>query len=237
MKKEKISFPVVIKPLDMAKGMGVSVNVKNEKQVSLAIKKIEKLQKKAPQKYSNFFMIEEMVSGNDYRILVLNNSVVACAQRIPATITGDNRTPIIDIIKSFNAQRPPAYQIKIDNEIKYFLKKHHLALGSILKKNQQLQLRENANISSGGRAIDLTKKISPRFKKIALQAFNALGLTYAGIDIITTDITANSSSQKYWIIEINGAPDYDIHEKPLIEGPGVDITNQLVDFFMQKPQS
>lgn len=233
MKKAKITFPVVVKPIDMAKGMGVSVDIKNEKQFSEAVAKIQKLWEHSAKKGSGFFLVEEMVRGSDYRVLVLNNKVIACVQRIPASVTGDGKTTIKNLIKKFNSTRPEAYQIKFDREVLELLKKNSLTLSSVLKKDFCVKIRKNANISTGGRALDLTDKISARFKKIALRAFNALDLTYAGIDIMTEDIRSNSLKNKYWVIEINGAPDYDVHEKSIAEGKGVNTTDLLLDFFMK----
>lgn len=73
---------------------------------------------------------------------------------------------------------------------------------------------------------------SKRFKNIALDSMHALGLDYGGIDIITEDIASNDRKQPYFIIEINGNPDYEPHGKPIVSGKGVDVAKILVKEFM-----
>ena len=74
--------------------------------------------------------------------------------------------------------------------------------------------------------------MSERFKKIALKGTRALGLNYGGIDIMTNDISSNDQRQPYFIIEINGNPDYEPHDKPIVSGRGVDVAKILVKEFM-----
>lgn len=234
MKKNRISFPAVVKPLDAAKGLGVTVGIKNLNQFKKAVQKTKIFLKSTSMKCSGLFIVEKMKTGKDHRILVINNKVVACAIRIPGHITGDGKRSVEKIIKSFNDSRPEKYALKIDNEVLSVLKGSNLSPSSVLPKNKILWLRKNSNISSGGTAVDKTRVISKRFKNIAVTAEKTLGLLYAGVDIITEDISSNSPSQDYTIIEINGAPQYDIHEKPVIIGKEVDVTKVLINEFMKK---
>jgi len=232
LEKNKISYPVVIKPIDAAKGVGVSIGIRNTKEAKKAIKKVASSIKKNKLKSSGMFMIEETAEGGDFRVLVLKGRVIACVERVPAHIFGDGKSNIKKLIEDFNAKRPPAYIIKKDKDLIKKLKENKLNLKSTPKKGKKIILRDNANISSGGIAVDKTNDISKRFSDIAIRSASALGLNYAGIDIMTRDITSESEKDKYFIIEINGAPDYDIHERPVIQGPGVNVTKLLVKAFM-----
>jgi cyanophycin synthetase len=232
MEKEGIFFPVVVKPLDAAEGFCVTVDIQNKKELAAAVKKIKHSKNKYRMQLSGFFMVEKLVSGNDYRILVLNNKVIACAERVPAYVTGDGKNNIRNLIKIFNKKRPPAYLLKTDTSVLMLLREKNLTLNSIMPKGQHLQLRKNANISTGGRAVDKTGKVSKRFVDIASKCTKALGLNYGGIDIMTDDITSNNPLHPYFIIEINGNPDYEPHEKPLVSGKGVHVAEILVKEFM-----
>jgi len=234
IKKKGLNFPLVAKPIDAAKGLGVTLNITSFSELKKAISKIQRLTKKiTSMECSGEFIVETMKKGNDFRVLVLNNKVVGCIQRIPAYLIGDGKNNIERLIEIFNKTRPISYKIKIDKELLKKIAMLNLDLSSILKKNQRVQLRDNANISSGGKAIDKTPSISPRFTKIATRAANALGLNFAGIDVMTADIASNNLKQPYFIIEINGAPDYDIHEKPIVSGKGVKVTELLVKEFIK----
>ncbi|MCX6763382.1 MAG: hypothetical protein NTZ97_01445 [Candidatus Moranbacteria bacterium] len=233
MKINKIDYPVVAKPIDAAKGLGVTVGIKNATELKIAINKIKEATKNTYMQCSGEFLVEKMKKGNDFRVLVLNSKAIACAQRVPAHIIGDGEKSIYALISTFNKTRPKSYSIIIDKELKTILKIKNLTLDSILKKDFYLQLRENANISAGGRAIDKTTVISERFKKIAVLAADKLDLNYTGVDIMTEDITSNDPDQEYNVIELNGAPDYDIHEKPVIDGAGTNVTELLIKEFMK----
>lgn len=235
MKTKNILYPVVVKPLDAAKGIGVTVGVKNQIELEKAIQYAKKCIKQCSNMTcSGDFLVEKMKTGKDFRILVLNNKVIACTERVPAYIKGNGSKNIETLIRDFNKNRPRNYILKIDKELLNTLKRNDLNISSVLKSGQQVKLRENANISSGGRAIDKTSEISDHFINIALKSAKVLGLNYAGVDIMTNDITSNSSDQPYFVIEINGAPDYDIHEKPVVTGEGVNVTRILVEEFMKQ---
>lgn len=233
MQKSSIDYPVVVKPIDAAKGLGVTVGVRNVRELKKAIKKIKSCLKNNPLQCSGDFMVEKMEYGRDFRVLVVNNSVAACAERIPAYIIGDGKSTIKELIKLFNQQRPLNYLLEIDNDLKKNLIENNLSLDAILKKRVKITLRKNANISSGGRAVDKTSAISQRFKDIASKASRTLGLNYAGVDIMTKNISSNNPHQLYCVIEINGAPDYDIHEKPVIIGKGINATEIIFKEFLR----
>lgn len=234
MKKSNLNYPVVVKPIDAAKGLGVTVGVTDDNELKKSIEKINACLKNSDMKCSGDFLVEKIAPGKDFRVLVVKNKVAACAERVPAYIIGDGKTALKQLVDKFNKKRPNNYSIVIDNELKKVLAEKRLTLETILKNKEKVVLRKNANISSGGRAFDRTKNISPRFKNIAIKASAVLGLNYSGVDIMTEDISSNNPSQEYFVIEINGAPDYDIHEKPVIIGKGVDVSKILFEEFMKK---
>ncbi|NTW30922.1 MAG: hypothetical protein HGA33_06575 [Candidatus Moranbacteria bacterium] len=225
LKRAGFTFPLVVKPLDAAKGMGVTVNIRSEDEFHDAIRKLDAIWDKNP-KLRREFLVEETVYGNDYRILVLNGKVIACAQRIPAHVIGNGTDSVRSLIGKHNANRPESYQLKIDEDVLRHLKEQSISLDDIPSAEQRIELRGNANISGGGIAVDMTEKISAHFRKIAVDAAFALGVNYCGVDIYTEDISLENAP--YHIIEINGAPDYDIHEKPVIQGNGIDVTEIII---------
>ncbi|MFA5871784.1 MAG: hypothetical protein WC858_03585 [Parcubacteria group bacterium] len=234
MQNKQINFPIVLKPIDASDGIGVLVGVENKKELSTAISRMRLSLKKSKKKSSGLFIIENVKSGRDYRILILNNQVIACAERMPAHVIGDGKSKIKELVSNFNKTRPPRYLLKIDADILKTLRRNRLTPGSILAKGQYLQLRRNANISSGGKSIDKTGNISKRFVKIAQRCVRALGLNYAGIDIMTDDISLDDPHKPYCIIEINGYPEYEPHEKPIVSGKGVKVAEILVKEFMRR---
>lgn len=147
-------------------------------------------------------------------------------QKVPASVVGDGYSTIKKLIENFNKTRMKGFEIKMDAVAKNTLKKNKLTLNSVLPRNVALKFRYNLNMSDGGRCIDYTNKISKHFKNICEESIEALGLTYGGIDFMTKDI--NDKNSKYVILEVNPNPYYNMHEKPLVEGKGIDVSFKIL---------
>jgi D-alanine-D-alanine ligase-like ATP-grasp enzyme len=95
-----------------------------------------------------------------------------------------------------------------DPRIAAKLKRMKLSFDSILPKGKSIFLLDNANLSTGGDAIDVTHSMHPGFKKVAIAVTRDMGLKLCGVDIIVDgDIT--KKPKKYWILETNAAPGLD----------------------------
>lgn len=221
--KNKLHYPLIAKPIDDSLARGVTWDIRSKKELEKAIIKIYK--NKSYQK-SKKFLIEEMFEGDEYRILILGKKVVSCVKKVPASVIGDGKSTIKQLIEKFNKKRIKGFEIKIDKVVIATLKKNKLTLNSILPNKYNLKLRYNLNMSDGGRAINYTHKMNKRYIDICERAINAVGLTYGGVDLLTKDITSRDSH--YVIIEINPNPYYNMHEKPLIEGRSVDISLKIL---------
>ena len=64
------------------------------------------------------------------------------------------------------------------------LKEQGLRIDSIPEKGQQVFLRENSNVSTGGDSIDVTDDIHESYKQLAVDAVEVLGASISGIDLI-----------------------------------------------------
>ena len=210
---QKIGYPVVLKPQFGSKGAGVCVNIKTEVELVKAFSSlIEK---------TKDIILEEYVEGRDYRVCIIDYKVVAVAHRVPPQVVGDGINSIKDLILELNkdtrrgnGHERPLTKIKLDEELDNNLKKHKLDINSILKKDEKLCLRENANLSTGGFAEDCTNLISEENIKICERAAKALGLDICGLDISTNNI-AKSLNDYGIIIEANAAPGIRMHEIPV----------------------
>lgn len=223
VEKKKLRYPLICKPVDGSLAKGVTWDISSPQELRAAVAHAKGAYGKRPRAR---FLIEEMFVANEYRVLVFNKKVLSCVQKISAGITGDGVSTIEELIRRFDTKRLPGFEIKIDKTAKEMLKLHLLSLKSVLPKNQFFKLRNNLNMSDGGRAVECTKEMHPHFKDICVRAIEAVGLTYGGIDFFAHDIT--SSKSDYVIIEINPNPFYNMHEKPLVEGKGVDVSSEIL---------
>ncbi|MEH2234964.1 hypothetical protein [Nostoc sp.] len=84
------------------------------------------------------------------------------------------------------------------------MRKRKPNFNSVIPKNNIVYLLDNANLSTGGEAIDFNENIHPDFHKLAVSITKDMELRLAGVDILTSDIT--SPILDYTVIEVNGAP-------------------------------
>jgi cyanophycin synthetase len=219
IKRKKIKYPFVIKPFDYSLGVAVTANINDLATVKMAFGRLKlywaKAQKWGKKKKRHIFMVEEHVNGNDYRILVLKNKVIAVTQRTYPEIIGNGKSSVRTLVKKYynnhdyykKKKRAPL----IDQELKRNLKLQHVSFSTVLEKGKKIRLRQTANIFGGGITINMTNKIHPFYKKIAIKSAQEIGLNIAGIDLMTRDISQKSN---YRIIEINSFPAVDMHENP-----------------------
>lgn len=210
---EKIGYPVVLKPQCGNKGQGVILNIKNQKQLVESYINLRKNQKD--------IIIEKYYQGKDYRVCVVNYKVVAVSLRVAPFVVGngiDNIRKLIDIINKDPIRgedhEKALTKIKIDSELISCLSKKGFELDYIPKKGQKILLRENANLSTGGMAIDCTEEICEENIEYCINAAKTLGLDICGIDICTKDIGVPLEDGNGIVMEVNAAPGIRMHHYP-----------------------
>jgi len=203
----KLGFPVFVKPNSGSQGVGVA-KVYNKQEFYQALRFIFLHDKVA--------LVQSIVEGKDYRIVVLDNKIISAYQRMPLSIIGDGKSTVLqllkrkqkDFIKSGRDTR-----IKFDDaRIFQKLKRQGLSMQSVVRKNKQIFLLDNANLSSGGDPIDVTKQMNPKFRKLAIQLTKDMGLRLCGVDLMI-DGDIKEAPKKYWILETNAAPGLDHYVK------------------------
>jgi cyanophycin synthetase len=224
---ERVGYPAVIKPLDGNHGKGATVGIKNLDEAKVAWEKAKE--------YSRWVIVEQQLKGSDFRALVVNNRLIAVAERIPAHVVGDGKHTIRELIDITNADPRRGYghenvltQIDIDGQTMRCIAKAGYTLDSKLKKGEVLYLKTTANISTGGTAIDVTDEVHPQnvflFERIA----KIIGLDVAGIDVIAPNVSEPLDQNGGGIIEVNAAPGFRMHLAPS-EGIGRNVAEHVID--------
>ncbi len=193
-----LGFPVIVKPLNLSQGKLVA-KVYNKQEYYQVAKKILRI--------TAGCIVERFHVGNDYRILVLDQEVIAAYQRIPLYIVGDATSTVLELLQQKQESLLKIGRKIIDIEdfrIKKKLQRQKFNLNSILPQDTIVYLLDNANLSSGGEAIDVSESIHPDFQKLAIHITKDMGLRLAGVDMITSDLTKPMIN--YTIIEVNGSP-------------------------------
>ncbi|WP_315838008.1 hypothetical protein [Bradyrhizobium prioriisuperbiae] len=199
----KIGFPVVVKPNSGSQGKNVyKVYTKREFYRSL----------RAIFKEDRVALVQPAVTGNDYRVVVLDDKIISAYQRVPLNVTGDGSKTIRQLLRvkqrSFVASSRDTRLRPQDPRIKDYLKRQHLTFASVPRRGDTITLLANANLSSGGDSIDVTKKIHPDFAKLTIRLTKDMGLRLCGVDLMINGSIAERPD-KFWILEINSAPGLD----------------------------
>ncbi|MFV0518698.1 MAG: bifunctional glutamate--cysteine ligase GshA/glutathione synthetase GshB [Lachnospirales bacterium] len=164
-------------------------------------------------------IVEEYIQGTEYRFLIIGDEVAGVLERVPANVIGNGTSSIKKLVEIKNMDplrskgyRTPLELISIDENVKLFLKQKGLDENYIPKNNEQIFLRQNSNISTGGDSIDHTDFVIQKYKDIAVNASKAVEATFNGVDMIIEDYTKENS--EYGIIELNFNPAIHIHSFP-----------------------
>ena len=211
-KAEKIGYPVVLKPRYGNQGKGVFVNIKNNKEVLEIYSRLKN--------ESEDVLIEKHVTGKDYRILIVDGKFIAASERIPPYVIGDGESNIAKLIEDINSSskrgeghEKPLTKIKVDEKLLFELSKKGYDLEYVLKKGEVFKLKENANLSTGGIAVDCTDVVAEENKEICIRCAKAIGLDVCGIDICCENIRKSIKNNGY-ILEVNAAPGIRMHHYP-----------------------
>ena len=206
---------IVVKPRNTNYGIGITVFSENatKTQIMNAIEYAFR--------FDDNILIEQYCKGLEYRFLVINGKCLSVVHRRNASVIGDGKSTIRELIKMKNKEDWHALTgspIKTDEPVVAYLKIQGLTYDSVIPEGKRITLRSNSNVSTGGESLVFTDIMPDRFKKIAEKASRAFDAKICGVDIIIEDM----KKDKYAIIEINDNPGYSINEWPY-EGKGEKI--------------
>jgi len=195
---------IVVKPARGEQGKGIFVDIRDENEMEHAIQEAGR--------FCDLVLLEEMLPGKDLRILVIDHKVVAAAVREPPIVVGDGVHSIRALIKKQSmrrsAQTDGESQIPMDQETEKCVVIAGYQMDDILPTDRILQVRKTANLHTGGKLIDVTKKLHPEIVTAAVKASEVLKIPVTGLDFIVGDV----SQPQYSIIEANERPGLANHE-------------------------
>lgn len=203
----KIGFPVVVKPNSGSQGHSVA-KVYTKREFYRAIRMVFKTDRVA--------LVQTPVLGKDYRIVVLDKEIISAYQRVPLNVIGDGRSTIRQLLlekqRLFRVAGRDTIIRAEDARIIENIKRQGLTMRSIIPRGTCIYLLDNANLSTGGDAVDVTGIIHGEFKRIAVCLTRDMGLRLCGVDLIV-DGNIAERPRKYWVLEINAAPGLDHYVK------------------------
>ncbi|WP_284461264.1 cyanophycin synthetase, partial [Chryseobacterium sp.] len=224
---KKIGYPIVLKPLDGNHGKGSSINVNDWESAKIGLEHA--------QKYSKKVIVEKYITGYDFRVLVIDNKMVAAARRVPAHVVGDGELNIHELIEKENKDPRRGYghenvltEIEVDKDTLELLEKLQYTLETIPQRGEVVYLKSTANLSTGGTSIDVTDMVHPENITMAERISKIIGLDVCGIDIMAENLTQPLKESGGAIIEVNAAPGFRMHLAPS-EGLPRNVAAPVVD--------
>ena len=209
----EIGGPVVVKPRDGNQGKGVAVNIETHEQILAGYA--------AAVEISSDIMVERYVPGFDFRVLVVGKNVIAAARRDPPQVIGDGVHTVRELVEQVNSdpRRSEGHatslsKIRLDDIALATLAKQNQSIDSVPPKGALVLLRNNANLSTGGSATDVTDDVHQELAARAVEAAQTVGLDICGIDIVCDDVHKPLEEQGGAIIETNAAPGLRMHLDP-----------------------
>jgi cyanophycin synthetase len=223
----KIGYPIVLKPLDGNHGKGASINVKTWEDAVTGLAHAKQ--------YSRRVIVEKFITGHDFRMLVIDNKLVAAAKREPAHVVGDGKNTIQQLIDITNLDPKRGYghenvltEITVDRDTMDLLQKKGYTLETVPRKDEIVYLKSTANLSTGGTSVDVTDMVHPENIFLAERISRVIGLDICGVDIMADNLTQPLQENGGVILEVNAAPGFRMHLAPS-EGLPRNVAAPVID--------
>ncbi|MEH2399537.1 acetate--CoA ligase family protein [Nostoc sp.] len=232
----QIGYPVAVKPVVGHKGIGVTADIQDSKELVSAYNRALAA---IPEDQLTRIIVEKSISGSDFRLLCVNGRFVAATERRPASVIGDGYLTLAELIRQENRKparldspTSPMSKIQIDEAMELYLDEQRLSLDSVIEKGRTVYLRKVANLSAGGISIDATQTVHDDNIILAQDIAQYFRLTCLGIDVITKSLSESWKSSNFAILEINAAPGVLMHLKPSV-GESVDVPSHILETFFE----
>ena len=222
---QDIGLPVVVKPIDGNHGRGVFINLYTQKEIEAAYAvAIDE---------GSEVLVERHIVGDEHRLLVVGNKVVAAAKGETVWVTGDGKHTIRELIqiqinsdpRRGTAEEHPLNPVRIDSAVELELARQQLTGDSIPAIDHKVLIQSNGNV-----AFDVTDLVHSDVAFQVALAARVVGLEIAGVDLVAQDISRPLAEQNAAIVEVNAGPGLLMHLKPASGKPqpvGKEIANHL----------
>lgn len=229
-----VGFPLVIKPVDGNHGRGITVDINNHEDALVAFR--------AAKEVSSAVIVEKLIIGEDYRLLVINNVLVAASLRTPAHVIGDGKSTIKELVDVVNEDPKRGYghenvltQITINDLTKSIIADAGYTEDSIIPEGERLILKDTANLSTGGTAEDVTDIVHPANVSMVERISRIIDLDICGVDIMTSDISKPLAETGGAVLEVNAGPGFRMHLSPS-KGLPRNVAGHVIDKLFPKGQ-
>ena len=231
----RIGFPLVIKPVDGHQGKGATINIRTREEALSAFE--------TARDYSDRVIVEQLIPGADFRLLVVNYAFVAAAKRTPAHVVGNGRSTVLELIEEVNQDPRRGYghermltEITVDAMTRRLLEQENLTPDTILPRGRTVFLKTTGNLSTGGVAEDVTDTVHSSNVFMAERIARIIDLDVCGIDVMAPSLSEPIQENGGAVIEVNGAPGFRMHLAPTFGEPR-NVAAPVLDMLFPQPHS
>jgi hypothetical protein len=216
---EALGYPVVLKPSDKEGGQGVFAGLRAPDSVRKYYPLVRKV--------SPNVLVEKHFEGNGHRFTLFEGAPLLVTVKYPGGVVGDGGKTIRTLVEEAAAARtasrssgePARPPLTLDDEAMDMLAEAGLTPESVPARGQRVNIRRRNNAVSGGITYGLEPEdVHPDNLSLALQAAAEFNLDFAGVDLLTPDISRSWLEAGALICEINTQPQV-----------GIRAANQLFD--------
>ncbi len=204
-----IGLPVVVKPLSGNHGRAVFINLDQQTEIETAWR--------IASEEDEDVIIERHIHGQEHRLLVVGNRMVAAARGEIASVTGDGVHSIEQLIEQQintdprrgETENHPLNYVRVDSACRLELERQGFQPDNVPETGKKIIVQRIGNV-----AFDVTDQVHPETAAIVCLAARVVGLDIAGIDLVVEDIGQSIIAQQGAIVEVNAGPGLLMHLKP-----------------------
>ncbi|MEK7498756.1 MAG: hypothetical protein AAB611_02785 [Patescibacteria group bacterium] len=216
-----LGFPLMIKPRGGSISHHITTNITSEEKLKEGIERAIC--------YESCFIIERYLPNTHvFRATVVDETFVACVERVPAHVVGDDVHTIQELvtIKNTDPRRKESpnkntthYHIVLDETSEELLKEQGVTLLSVPKTGKTVFLQKKVILDLGAELIEVTPIAHPDNIKLFREVAKLFGMKIVGVDLIGESIERSWKNQTCAIIELNSLPYIDMHHYPYTGKP------------------
>lgn len=205
--------PIVCKPARGYAGLAVSTGITGANQLAEAIRQARRV--------SDDVLVEEQISGENYRLLFLDGHLVDAVHRRRPTVVGDGKRNLRALItreNSIRARGRPVsslFMLRVTPDMERYLNKAGLTMRAVPAPGEVIELSDVVNRSAARDNTSLPLAKVTHFADLGCLIQRILPLDFLAVDVITSNI--NDPHAPYVINEINTTPG--LHHHALISNP------------------
>ena len=204
---KSIGYPVVVKPIRLGKGLGVTTQISSDERLVEAFELAFKLSRRP-------VIVERQLAGDDHRLAVVGGRFAWAVRRTPAQVVGNGSLSILALIDAENDRRREAIaagklpRLTLDDDMRATIARQNLVPEDIPGNGETVHLRGTANTDTGGAITDCTDVVHEDNRDLAEAIARSLRMDTVGIDFMTTDVARSWREGECGVIEVNETPGF-----------------------------